>query len=424
MKAGKLLIGMVLLLAGLYGQAAAGQDEGGVDETLFGGGGGYFHPYLTVSGLYDDNVFNSTDDAISDTAFVISPGIWFAIPGTREKLLNLETDNLTPGGLRLVKDRGREFKRFQGYLHYGADLTRYSDVENNDTDDQRLEGYLQFNFRGNMTFEVLDIYQDDHNGWNTGISDTLSEFKSNLAGGRVTYTRNRLRLRGDYTNYTVSYDDAVNQARDRRDNKAAAWLYYKISSKSTVFAEYDYLDVSYDNASYLDSDEHHLYGGFRWRITGKTMGEVKLGYLMKDFTDERLDDAGDFIMQAWVDYDLSAKTRLKVTASSTIEEPDIYSLESVTSNRVDLLYTHDLTHKITANIGAGYTSKGYGGVYSYQGVEAERDDDEWQFRLFVDYDIQDWLGLRASYDYFNRDSNFSGFSYTDNKVLLSLSLRI
>ncbi len=410
-----------------FGSLAFGQ-EGDEEEItaakLFGGGGGYIHPYITVAGMYDDNVFNDSENSVSDSAMVISPGIWLAVPNTREKLLNLETDNLTPGGLMMTPDRGRKFKRFQGYLHYGGDFTRYSDVEDNDTDDHRVEGYLQYNLKGNLNFEVLDIYLDDHNGWNNGISDALSTYKSNLFGARTTYTLNQFRVRLDYTNYLVDYDDEQNKERDRIDDKIATYLYYKLSPKSTIFAEYDYLDISYDNAQYLDSDEHHIYGGFRWKVTGKTLGEIKLGYQMKDFADDRLENAGDFIMQGWVDYDLSAKTRLKFLASRTIEEPNVYSLQSVAANNVSLLYTHFLTHKITGNIKGGYTSRDYGGVYRYDGNEGERDDDDYSIRLFFDYDIQDWLQVRASYDYFNRDSSFPGLSYTDNQFLISLSLRI
>ncbi|WP_084457193.1 outer membrane beta-barrel protein [Desulfogranum mediterraneum] len=424
LKPGKQCIATFLLLVGLQGMALAGETASELDQSLFGGGGGYIHPYLTLAGMYDDNVFNSARDTTSDSALVISPGIWLAVPGTREKLLNLESDNLTPGGLRMVQDRGREFKRFQGYLHYGADLTRYRDVKDNDTDDQRLEGYFQFNLKGNLSVELLDIYLDDHNGWNNGISDVLSEYKSNLAGGRLTYTLNRFRLRGDYSNYSVGYDDLANQDRDRRDNKFAGYLYYKLSPKSSAFVEYDYLDISYDSSPYLDSREHHLYGGLRWRLTGKTMGQIKLGYLTKDFSDERLENSGDFVLQGWVDYDLSAKTRLKLLASRTIEEPDVYSLESVTSNRVSLAYAHKLSSKISANARAGYSYRDYAGVYRSAEAEGTRQDDEYRLRFYLDYDIQDWLGLRASYDYFDRDSSLSALSYTDNRLLLSITLRI
>ena len=73
------------------------EEEETIDaDDLFGGGGGYFHPYVKVTGLYDDNVYRTNRNEQSDYATVFSPGIWLALPGTREKVVMLDTTNLTP----------------------------------------------------------------------------------------------------------------------------------------------------------------------------------------------------------------------------------------------------------------------------------------------------------------------------------------
>ena len=421
----KALCSALLLCCGIAADGLALAEGGKLSTDIFGGGGGYVHPYITTAGLYDDNVYNARDDTTSDTAVVISPGIWIAVPGTREKVLDIETTNLTPGGLRMVQDRGRKFKRMQGYLHYGGDFTRYNEAVNTDTDDNRIEGYFQFNTKGGLTVEVLDFYLDGHNEWNTGVSEELDTFKSNLLGGRVMYDGGtRFRLRADYSYYTVSYDQERNKTRDRGDNKIATYLYYGISPKTSIFAEYDYLDISYDEADYLDSKEHHMYGGIRWRGTGKTTGEFKAGYLYKDFEREELTSGGDFIFSAWVDYDYSDKTSFKLLADSIYEEPSSSTLESIFSNQVAIKGTHKLTSKFRTDLRVGYRNRDYKGLYAFAETLSEREDDEYTVDLALVYQIQDWLSARAGYRYFNRDSTIGWLSYTDNRVLVSITFEI
>ena len=401
----------------------AGEEKKLDADDLFGGGGGYFHPYVNTSGLYDDNVYRTSSDETSDYAMVVSPGIWLAYPGTKENALNFDTATLTPGGLGVIQDRGESFQRMQGFLHYGADLTRYQDTDDNDTDDQRLDGLFQFNLKSGLSLEVMDIYQDDHNSRGEGISGELDTYKSNLAGGRITYDMGtRFRLRGEYGHYSVAYDAEENQLRDRDDDKYSAYLYYKLTGKSTIFTEYDFVDINYDAQADLDAQEHYFWGGFRWRHSEKTMGEIKAGYLTKDYAVESGDTKGDFVVSGWLDYELTGKSRLRLLASRLAEEPDNYGSQSVLTNEGSVIFIHNLTTKVSISAEGGYGQSSYDGTYTYQGVTGERDDDEYKAGLSLDYQIQDWLAVGAQYEYFNRDSSFSELSYTDNRIIISLLL--
>ena len=420
----KILLSSLVSIALCVPAAGFAEEEKKLDaDDLFGGGGGYFHPYVTTAGAYDDNVYRTSSDETSDYAMVLSPGIWLAYPGTKENALNFATSTLTPGGLGVIQDRGESFQRMQGFLHYGADITRYQDTDDNDTDDQRLDGLFQFNLKSGLSFEVMDIYQDDHDSRGEGVSGELDTYKSNLAGGRVTYDMGtRFRLRGEYGHYSVDYDAGENRQRDRDDDKYAAYLYYKLTGKSTIFTEYDFVDINYDAQADLDAQEHYFWGGFRWRHSEKTMGEIKAGYLSKDYAAEGAGTNGDFVVSGWLDYELTGKSRIKLLASRLAEEPDNYGSQSVLTNEGSVIFIHNLTTKLSISAEGGYGKSSYDGVYSYKGESGERDDDEYTAGLSLDYRIQDWLGVGAQYEYFNRDSSFAGLSYTDNRIILSLLL--
>jgi len=415
-----LLLGLALPLAGW-----ADDDASQSVDDLFGGGGGYIHPYVTIAELYDDNVYRTPSDKISDRATIYSPGILLAVPGTREKRQFLNTSTLTPGGLGIVEDRGEEFQRFQGYLHYRAALARYAEEDDNDTDDQRLDGLLQFNLKSGLTFEVLNFYLDGHDERGEGAFGNLDTYKSNLAGGRVTYDLGaRFRVRGEYGHFTVNYDADDNRYLDRVDDKYSAYLFYKLSGKSTLFTEYDLVDISYDQDAVLDSSEQTVWGGLRWRLSGKSIGEVKAGYLNKDNQLAGVEDKGDLVVKGWLDYELTGKSRFRLTGSRLVEEPDAYSQESSTVDMGRLAFIHKTTPKVNTTLEGGYGHASYEGEYSYQGETGTREDDIYTGRVLVDYQIQDWLGAKASYLYLDRESSFSNLSYTDNRVLLSLTLSL
>lgn len=400
------------------------EEEKAIDaDELFGGGGGYFHPYVTTTGMYEDNVYQTAENEIGDYATIFSPGIWLALPGVREKSSSPTTSPRTTGGVGVVEDRGDVLRRMKAFLHYRADMTRYEEEDSEDSDDQRFEGLLQYSLKGGLAFEAMGQYLDSHENPGESVSGAKDDYTSNLLGGRVTYDMGtRFRLRGEYSNFDVNYDSAENDTRSRNDDKYVASLYYKLTGKSSVLVEYDFVDISYDESPDFDSEEQYMWGGYRYRLSEKTMGEVKLGYLNKDYAVGDAEGQGDLVVKGWIDYELTGKSRLKLIASRLPEEADKYGEESALTNDVSAVLSHDLTSKIMLSLGGGYGQTTYEGNYIYNGVVSEREDDKYTAKLSLDYRIQDWLGVGASYTYEDKESNIDDLSYTDNTVLLSLTL--
>jgi len=400
------------------------EEEKAIDaDDLFGGGGGYFHPYVVTTGMYEDNVYQTANNEISDYATIFSPGIWLALPGVREKAASPTTSPRTTGGVGVVEDHGDVLRRMKAFLHYRADMTRYEEEDSEDSDDQRFEGLLQYGLKGGLAFEAMGQYLDSHENPGESVSGAKDDYTSNLLGGRVTYDMGtRFRLRGEYSNFDVNYDSADNETRNRNDDKYGATLYYKLTGKSSILVEYNFVDISYDESPDLDSEENYMWGGYRYRLSEKTMGEVKLGYLKKEDAVEGAEGQSDFVVKGWVGYELTGKSRLKLTASRIPQEADKYGKQSALSNNVSAVLSHDLTSKIMLSLVGGYGQTTYEGGYNYDGVVGEREDDEYTAKLSLDYQIQDWLGVGASYTHVDKESNIDDLSYTNNTVLLSLTL--
>jgi len=399
----------------------------GPEETagaVFGGRQGYVHPFLSVEGYHTSNLFNEEDNEESDRVLVLSPGIWLAVPGSRQTLLRVETLNTAPGGLEVSRFRAEEEKRFQGYALYRAELERHDEFSDADTENHRGEALLQYNSRGGFFLELVDIYEDDHDPYSTGdsVAGQLDKFKSNLLNPSIGYRVSpKLRLLVDYAWYLLDYDDASNDYRDREDHAVSGYVFYKATPKTSVFLEYEYITVDYDKDIKDDNHENNLYGGLQWKVTDKSRGRIKLGYGQKSFEGSTEDDRNSFLAEVQLDHRFTRKTSMFVRASRRDGEADTQGTRDVLRYRLKVGYVQNLTAKVTARLAAHYYRDEYDGEITVGSQTDERTDDKYGGEFALGYAPTRWLNLSAGYDYKERDSNFETYDYRTHKVFVEIT---
>ncbi len=109
---------------------------------VFGSQGGYVHPFGSLSLMSSDNIYYTKDDPTADTISILSLGIWFAVPASREQILNLNTSNYAPGGLEISREYKPYVDRYQLYFLYSFDMEKYSEYSDNDIQKHKLEGFV------------------------------------------------------------------------------------------------------------------------------------------------------------------------------------------------------------------------------------------------------------------------------------------
>lgn len=389
---------------------------------IFGRRGGYLHPFLSISEYYTDNVFNANGEKKSDFITVISPGVWLTIPRIYEKLLSIETSNIAPGGFSLSRSTSGSFRRYQTYLFYGADIERFSKYSSEDVTSHKLEGLFQYNLRGGLSIELADQYLASHDTMGTGISSELDKYKTNLSNLILTYdTLEKIKFRIDYSNFLVNYDASRNDFRDRADNAFSGYIFYKFQPKTSVFIEYDFIDINYDKSALFDSKEYHYFGGLQWDMTAKSKGSVKAGYGVKNFSVSSIGNAKDFIAEAQIDHQFTPKTSVKIKASRRTNETNISTTDFILSNNIEVAYLQRLTGKITGDVNFSYTNDSYKGNLTFGGETKERKDDTFRGAFALRYNFKEWLYLDSGYIYTKRSSNFSDFDYTTNIVFIRIT---
>jgi polysaccharide biosynthesis protein VpsM len=394
-------------------------------NDIYGTKGGYLHPFLSLGGFYTDNVYNTEDDRKSDYVTTIRPGIFLTLPGNREKVLSINSSNIAPGGVYFSRRDPRSFRPYQFHLFYGADIESYASETSFNNVSHTAEGVLQYNLRSGMTLEVGDRFRDSRD--DPGISyaeviDELDEYTSNLASVILLYdTRSKISFRADYRNFLVDYDATRNDFRNRSDNAIAGYVYYKIMPKTDMFVQYEFVDVDYRENVVSDSQEHNVYGGVRWKLTNKSVGQIKAGYGKKAFDWASVGDSNNFIYEAQIDHHFTPKTSAFLRFLRKTSETNVASTDYMISNGIQVGYLQRMTAKLKASMTFGYWNDDYRGEFTYEGVTDRRDDKIFIADIGLRYQFREELGLDLGYSYANRDSNFSDFSYSTNMFFFRLN---
>ncbi len=399
-----------------------GEDD---DSDLFGIKGGYIHPYITFAGEYTDNLYNLKEDKTSNFLNRISPGIWFSLPRTKQIPVTIEPHNTSPGGLQLqIKDyEGTD--RYQAYALGGVDFKFYSeDSDLNDTD-ARLEGLYRYNMRGGLSLQVLDrfTYGEDRFEIGSASRRNLRRYTSNLFMGTADYDMTeKVRLRFDYSNFLLDYEDEINDSLDRADNTFDFYGYYRYSLKTSFFLQYRFTDVAYDTAGDKDNTQNYGYGGITWDTTEKLSLLFKLGYQDRNYENDLVAgnyDWNGFAFDLQSIYRWTEKTQFELAMYRKSEESD----SAVAIDKVVLGamfgYRQNITEKLNGSIDVIYESADYSQV-----IDTSRDDDRYYFRPALQYYFREWFMTELAYMFDKRVSTDDLFDYTSNTVMLNFNFSL
>lgn len=396
-------------------------DQERPSEAVFGRQNRSIHPFLTITEYYTDNALSSNKDKKSDFITVLSPGIWLTVPVELEKISTVDTSTLSPGGMSLSRYPPDAFKRYQAYLSYVANIELHSrDSSGLNFIGHKAEGLLQYNFRGGLSLELLDQFGFSHDDFGTGISSReLDKYNTNLLSFIATYRLSeRFKLRAGYANFIVHYYDESLDFRDRNDNAFSGYIFYKFKPKTSLFVQYDFIDIQYNKDTVSNSKEYHYLGGIQWDMTAKSSGTIKAGYGFKDFTKSSSNDSKDFIMELQLSHRFTPKTSMTLTASRTTNETNISTTNYILSTAIGVGYVQMLTSKLTADIQVAYTNDIYRQDLTYDDRTDQLNDKYYTASFSLRHKVKRWLETSVGYLFSKRDSNFSDFDYTTNSIFL------
>ncbi len=397
------------------GQSAAADD-------LFETQRGYFHPSLSLSEVYTDNLFNRPSaEAKEEYITIITPAIWLAFPGQLEPAVPLLTDSTSAGGLTFSRFGEDDDRPFHASLSYEAGIKSNKNFNSEDITTHELQGLVRGTLTSGLSLAVTEVYEQNHDAYATGRLVGQNKFASNLISltGSVPLGE-RIKLRLSYSNFLVDYDAAANSFRDRDDNTVTGYLFYALSPKTKFFGQYSFLDIVYDSNVDSDNTQQHAFLGINYNITEKIQAMIKLGYSSQD-RNGTLAGRDDFIYEVQADYQFTEKNNLNFQVLQKLKESDDFGTNGILGSSFNATFTQRLGQRMIASADAGWSRDDYDGSITVGTKTAEREDDYLTLGLSLGYAMQKWFEVGVGYNYVQRTSNFSDFEYDSNGLFINLT---
>lgn len=347
------------------------------------------HPYLWLTEAYTDNVLNSNTNVQSDFFTVITPGVRLILPMVQ--------------------------KRYHLDLQAQADFTLYNRITSQNSQSYMAMGKFDGRLPSGINVNVYEMFRRSFDPPGVNLDPEIAYFYENAISASLGYDlSSRFSTRVDYTNHYLTYDQDQFNYRNEWDNTVAAYLFYRIMPKTSLFVEYQYVKFNYDTSAQDNNTENYVYGGVTWDITAKSTGRIQAGYETKKYDDPSLGKYNHFAFDVSIDHNFDSKNSLKLLASMRPHETNMQGTLFYTTTGFLAQYYHRITGKITARGDVGYgQDKYYGGI--------PRTDNTWQAAAWLFYQIKKWVRIELGYNYTNRNSSIDEFSYKNNTVYLKLN---
>ena len=379
-------------------------------------------PILKYELLYDDNIFLESTNTQEDFINKISPGILIGYAASRPQ------------------------NYFQ--IGYNGDFALYVDFTDNDW--QRHNPFVRFGYYSpkGLYFNFSDNYTRGNDPFGTvnefnqsnqfGIGEKTKRWDNGLDATLGYLLTDKYFTEVSYRNYIIRYDTDKDKWQDRTDNAFGLALFYRVTPRTSILAQYRYLSAVYDsqndgifdpgrdtNWSSDTSQDYYLnqlFIGARFEPGGKLFGELKLGYGGQNYENSadpqgfKYEENPTWIANTYLTYRPRARTTFVLNFQrSQLGSPDA-DAASFINTLAQLRLIQVLAYRLSLNIGAGVSYDDYQNEPS--GIP-EKNFTRPMLDIGLDWLIRPWLTVGMKYDYINNmasDEIYESQEYKRNSV--------
>jgi polysaccharide biosynthesis protein VpsM len=378
-------------------------DGGGIKAGPF-----RIHPFLGMAEIYTDNAFSTKSNRKSDFIHAVSPGLQVELPFS---------------GLH------------QAVVDYRATQFYSQQFSQNNVLRQDLKGHLLFNFPGGLNIRAqagyikgfdfrgsdVDIQALEPTTWNSKSFVGTAEILGSWAGAR---------LRVGVTNW-VYENNNQGPTRDRTNRQGDVTLFGTITPKTFLLFNVGVSQEAYDQNIQLDSTSVGVNTGLRWSATGKTTGEIQVGYQIQNFDRAPITQPAGSILSSGgngseivsvsgnLNWAPNSRLNIGVRPFRSIEQSGVFGTSVFTRTGLNLTANYGIGTRTTLNGNFQYSNNAF---TNDQGVQTSqnRTDNFLGSGIGLTYRAVKWLGVKASYQYQQRNSTIDTFEFYANTLMVSI----
>ena len=299
---------------------------------------------------------------------------------------------------------------------------------------------------------VFNSYSDDSDRVDAS-DDNFVGHDLSLMGETTFFERLKLSLIERFydTREPGAYDIFLESEADReryKSNQVRPFLTYDFGEKYTAILGYQYQAYNFEDSD--NSNEHRGYGTLRYHFDDRNSLEVEEQYWARrypanpDYKSNQIKlifrrELSDFLKCeigggyhdrqfesgaiGVEDYD-GFIYRLGLTGESGVSKLFLGYRKNLNdfskgtwyfeAQRITLHVERTFLEKLVCTLATHYQENDYENIIS--GTTELREDKIWDWFFGIRYGIRDWLSAGVSYEYTDRDSNITGWSYSENRV--------
>lgn len=342
-------------------------------------------PELTLGVDFDDNIFATAADEVSDTIWIVQPSLNVETTWSRHKI-----EAYAIGENREYSDTDSESS-----WTYALGASGHVDVTRK--------------FLINGGFGTAELIENRRFAGAASYAAEPIEYSTDawFVGGEWTSGRLRFQARMDVADY--DYEDAVlvgggfddQDFRDREETMYTVRGDYAISPDTAVFLRYRQNERDYDLkppavAELRDSDGYMIDAGLDFDIGGKVRGQVGVGYNEQTYDDPDFGTLDGWGADAVVEWYPTQLTTVTVSGDRRIQDSPIEESGGFTSETFGVRVDHELRRNVILSAGVENSNHDFLGI--------DREDDRWTNFVAATWLVNPNVGVEASYTMIDQDS--------------------
>jgi hypothetical protein len=338
-------------------------------------------PEVTVSGVYDSNIFATPTDEVEDSIMLFAP--------------------------TLAADSG--WARHKLEFDLGGAFARYSSNDDEDYDDYWASTDGRYDLSDNTNLFGGLGYSHEHEDRGSPedeqAGDEPTVYDSSRAHAGISHEWGKLGVRLGGTYEDLKFDDAGtlnNSDRDRALTGAGGRVSWQLHPQYTVYGQgildkRDYDKSPDDNGYQRDSDGYRAVAGVLATFTNRLKGEVYLGYLNQAYDDARFDDVSEPDYGGSLSWRPTPRTIVGAELERSLEETTLAGSSGYLYTSLSGSVRHKLTPRMNVNAGVSAAEAEYNDI--------SREDHYYSARFGMRYYLTTRWYLGGEYRVLVRDSS-------------------
>ncbi|MGH8516037.1 MAG: outer membrane beta-barrel protein [Panacagrimonas sp.] len=343
--------------------------------------------------------------------------VWFT-----DNRFRSESDEISETGLRFDPSLVLSYAPSLGTYELGYE-GQVDPVAEDDYDDHKVFASADVRPLLRHGFKADASYEENHDelGLNRtqGAIDTealkLDKWESTVLNGEYTFgapdARVNLSVRGGWR----ARDYLTNRSLgtkffDHNATLAGAGATYRVSAKTQLLLDLEHQDIEYEVKAnpILDSKLDRALVGVRWAATGKTVGEIMVGYYTRDFDASEREDNEGLDWRAKVIWVPATRTRLTLETAHLNRETHLLGENSINEQAYRLSWKQDWSARMSSDLSVSHYEDDFKGT--------PREDDSDIATGVLEYELTRRFTIKGGVEYTRRDSSLGRFDF--NRTVL------